>query len=139
MRPFLILAVALMGFVTSGSAEGQGSAADNGTDPTKLRRMVWSSYEHMELRKGASRDLVKLMYETPVSAKTSLRFAIPFAAYDAAGLDGSLALGDVSLRATHLLSVTRKRGVVVQGELFADTAQRSELGYGSAAAKATII
>ncbi len=134
-----VMASALALVSLAGAVWAQSAAADNGTDPTKLRRMVWGYYEHLDLRGGASRDTVKLMYETPISPKTSLRFAMPFAAFDAPGLDDSLGLGDISLRVTHLLSVTPDHGVVLQGEIFADTAERPELGYGSAAVKATVI
>lgn len=117
----------------------QQEAADNGTDPTKLRRTFWTSYEHMDLSNDASRGTFKLMYETPMSQKTSLRLTLPAVAIDAPGVDSGMELGDVALRVTHLLSVTRDRGIVLQGEIFADTAGRPELGYGTTVLKGTVI
>lgn len=113
--------------------------ADNGTDPTKLRRTFWTSYEHMDFGSDTSRGTFKLMAETPVGARTALRFTLPLAAYDATGLDGDPALGDLSLRVTHILDVNRERGFVLQGEIFADTADRAELGYGATVLKGTAI
>lgn len=63
------VAIALVAVGLAETASAQSATADNGTDPTKLRRMVWGYYEHMDLRDGMSRDTVKLMYETPILRK----------------------------------------------------------------------
>lgn len=113
--------------------------ADNGTDPTRLRRAVWTTYEHMDLGQSADRGTFKLMVEQPVGQKTSLRFTLPVVGFDAPGLEDDPDLGDLSVRATYLVDVNRERGIVLQGEVFADTAARRELGYGTTVFKATAI
>lgn len=119
-------------------AAGAGAQeADNGTDPTKLRRSAWGTYEHMDLGNDATRGTLKAIYETPISDKTSLRFTLPVVGYDAPGLSDDMDLGDISLRVTYLLDINRQRGLVLQGEIFADTAGRRELGYGTTVFKAT--
>lgn len=55
--------LAFLGGVHTAAAQ----KADNGTDPTKLRRMIWTSYEHMDLGHGTKRGLFKLMYESPIT------------------------------------------------------------------------
>lgn len=117
----------------------QAAEVDNGTDPTKLRRTFWTSYEHMELNGDASRSTFKLMYEAPVTEKTSLRVTLPGVGFDAPGIDSGMEQGDFALRATHILSVTPQRGVVLQGEIFANTAGRPELGYDTTVLKGTVI
>ena len=118
---------------------GAQTAPDNGTDPTRLRRTIWTSYEHLDLGFDASRGTLKLMYEAPVSAKTALRLTLPGVSFDAPGGNQHLDFGDVSLRATHLLSVNPERGIVLQGEVYADTAAHAGSGYGSAVLKGTVI
>jgi hypothetical protein len=113
--------------------------ADNGTDPTKLRRTVSAYYEHMDFGSDIGRGTIKLTAEAPIADRTSLRFTLPLAAFDAPGLDSDLALGDLALRVTHILDTNRARGLVLQGEIFADTAERAELGYGTTVLKGTAI
>lgn len=117
----------------------RAEGADNGTDPTRLRRAVWATYEHMDLGDAATRGTFKLMAETPVSKNTSLRVTLPVVGYDAPGWAHDPAIGDLSVRATYLVDVNRDRGIVLQGEVFADTAARRELGYGATVFKATAI
>lgn len=59
--------------------------------------------------------------------------------FDAPGLSHRSGFGDASLRVTHLLDVNHSRGLVLQGEVFADTAERRELGYGTTVFKGTMI
>ncbi|QRZ12868.1 hypothetical protein JWJ88_09725 [Paracoccus methylovorus] len=132
-------AAALLALMLAAPAIAQSQESDNGTDPTKLRRTFWTSYEHMDLSSDASRGTFKLMYEAPISPKTSLRLTLPVVGFDAPGIESGSDVGDIALRATHLLSVTRERGIVLQGELIGDTAGRAELGYGATVVKATAI
>lgn len=128
--------------VSGGLASGQIAAAqetDNGTDPTKLRRMVWTSYEHMDLGQDITRGTFKLMYENPIGKRTSLRLTLPVVGFDTPGHDRDPGFGDVSLRVTHLLDVTRERGIVLQGEVYADTADRRAYGYGTTVLKGVAI
>lgn len=134
MRLFMICGV-LTAALTGAAAQAQD--ADNGTDPTKLRRSFTFSYEHMDLGHDVSRGTLKAMLELPVSSKTSLRFSLPAVGIDAPGLKDDFDLGDVSLRVTHLLDVTPARGIVLQGEILADSAARRELGNGVTAIKLT--
>lgn len=129
-----------LGFVASMACQAvTAQEADNGTDPTKLRRTAWSTYEHMDLGDGNARGTFKLIFEQPVGEKTSLRFTLPVVGYDVPGLKSDFDIGDLSLRATYLVDVNRERGIVVQGEIFGDTAARRELGYGTTVLKGTLI
>lgn len=121
------------------AAAAGAQEADNGTDPTKLRRIIWTSYEHMDLGHDATRGTFKTMYETPIGDKTAIRLTLPVVRMDATGLRDDADFGDASLRLTHLLDVNRERGIVLQGEVFADTAGRRELGYGTTVIKTTAI
>lgn len=60
--------------------------SDNGTDPTKLRKMVAASYEHMELGKDATRGTFKLILDMPIADRTALRFTLPGVALSAPGV-----------------------------------------------------
>lgn len=112
---------------------------DNGTDPTKMRRLVLTSYEHMDLGRDATRGTLKLAYEQPMADATSVRLTVPVVGVDAPGLKNDAALGDISLRVTHLMDVNRERGIVLQGDIYADSARRRELGYGTTVLKGTAI
>lgn len=138
MKSTAILSAIVFAVVAAGTGVG-AQEADNGTDPTKLRRSAWATYEHMDLGNDATRGTLKAIYEAPVSEKTSLRFTLPVVGFDAPGGNDDMDLGDLSLRVTHLLALDRQRGIVLQGEVFADTAGRRELGYGTTVLKATAI
>jgi len=71
------------------------------------------SYEHMDLRGEARRGAFKFMYETPVSGKTSIRVSLPLVDLNATDLSGGFELGDVSIRLTHLFTVSPKYSVVL--------------------------
>lgn len=134
-----LLALILMLATVHGASQVVAQEADNGTDPTKLRRMLWGSYEFMDVGQEISRRTAKLMFENPITDKTSLRVTVPVVGFNTPGPNAHAALGDIALRATHLLSVTRERGIVLQGEVFADSAARRELGNGTTVLKGTVI
>lgn len=127
--------LAFFGLIGAGVSHAEGT--DNGTDPTKLRRMSWTSYEHLDMGHDVTRGTLKMMYESPVGAKTSLRLTLPVVGFDAPGVSDSYDLGDIALRATYILDVNRQRGLVLQGEIFGDTADRPLLGYDAVVLKAT--
>lgn len=133
------LALAAIAGVFSVGAVAQDTKVDNGTDPTKLRRSVNLSYEHMDFASSGSRGSWELMMEMPVAEKVSLRLTLPVVSLNLPQNDFEPALGDVALRATYLHSVNRERGIVFQGEIFANTAKDPGRGYDSTVFKATAI
>ena len=134
-RPLLAASVAAL--VSLGAIAEE--KVDNGTDPTKLRRAVNLAYEHMDFSGSGSRGNWELMIDTPVSDKVALRLTVPFVSYNFPQQDLSSSIGDVSLRATYLYDVNRERGIVFQGEVFANTAKDPGRGYDTTVLKATAI
>ncbi len=116
-----------------------GAAADNGTDPTKLRRQAAISYEHLELGDDMTRGTLKLILETPISRGTSIRLTAPFQQFNVGPNAHDMALGDVSVRLTQLFSLNRKGGIVGQLEVIGDTATREDLGSGTTVMKGGLI
>jgi hypothetical protein len=120
------------------AAEGE---ADNGTDPSKLNSTAIASYEYLDLGNGFSSGTLKLTYQKPFllgDKQFSMQYKVPVAYVDAAGND-NYDLGDASLKLTHVLSKTKEKAIVLQGELVFDTAGRPELGSGKNVFKGTFI
>ncbi len=113
---------------------------DNGTDPTKLSTAASASFEYFDLVSGIGSNTLKLNYTTPLGEKKnySLQFRLPVASLNGIG-NGSYDIGDASLRLTHVFGVSRKGGMVIQGEMVFDTAGRPELGTGQNVFKGTFI
>jgi hypothetical protein len=131
-----LLAAAGLGFAAPGHAE----EIDNGTNPTQLSRQVQGTFEYTDLRGGFDSNLLRLNYTQPFGEQKdySLRLRVPVASNNALGSD-AYRLGDVSLQLTHVFGVTAARGMVVQGEMSLDTADRPELGAGQNVFKGTFI
>lgn len=147
-RHFLT-AVSLIGLAAPALAQnspGPAPAAsapkpeNDGTDPTQLTTSADVSFEHLDLRNGFGSQTLAFGFTFPVgkSKQTSLKIRAPFVANDVAGND-SLGFGDASIKLTRVLSVNRKRGIVVGGELVFDTAARPELGGGKTVVKGSFI
>lgn len=115
---------------------------NDGTDPTSPVRFVKASYEHLELSLPASlpgdnSNIFWLEYQEPFG-RTSMKFKLPIASVDAQG-DSSYALGDVSAKLSHVLSVTPTHGIVLGAEMIFNTASRPELGTGKTVFKPSAI
>lgn len=138
-RPY---AVGLMLLAAAGSASAQSTdkAPDNGTDPTRMSTSAALQYEYFALREGASTGTWKLSYTQPLGEKRdySLRLRVPVMRNTVLGNDG-YGLGDVQLQLAHVFGVSRKGGMVVQGEVAFDSAKRPELGSGKTVLKGTFI
>lgn len=111
---------------------------NDGTDPTQLSSSADVTLEHLDLRGGFGSQTLAFGFTTPIAAGTSLRFRAPLVANDVLG-NNSLGLGDVSVKLTRVLKVTRQYGIVVGGELAFDTADRLELGSGKTVFKANFV
>jgi hypothetical protein len=113
---------------------------NDGTDPTQLSTAADVSIEHLDLRNGFDTQTLTFGIGIPVGEdkRTSIRLKVPFAANDVLGNDG-LGLGDMSVKVTRVLKVTRKYGIVVGGELAFDTASRIELGSGKTVFKGSFV
>jgi hypothetical protein len=109
----------------------QATKVNDGTDPTQLTTQAEVTFEHLGLRNGFSSQTLTLGLTIPLgeSKRTSIKFKAPFVAVDVLG-DDSMGLGDVSVKVTRVLEVTRKYGIVLGGEVAFDTADRWELGSG---------
>ena len=116
----------------------EDSEPDNGTDPTKQTQAVTLAYEHLELRDGFYRGTFKPQYKLPLGSSTSITLLVPFASTDLAGNE-DYDLGDVSLKLSSVVKLTRDHGIVLQGEVVFDTAAREELGGQATVFKGTVI
>lgn len=131
----IITAFALSAFATAPLAQ----EVDNGTDPTKIRSQIWTSFEHMDLGNGVTRHTAKLLYDRPLADHTGLRLTLPLVRYQASGLDSDFDFGDFALKITHIPAVTKEYGVVLQAEVMTDTAGRSRLGNDGTTLKGSFI
>jgi hypothetical protein len=138
------LVVAMAAPVRAQVADAESATAaepkkeNDGTDPTQLSSSADVTLEHLDLRGGFGSQTLAFGFTTPITAGTSLRFRAPLVANDVFGND-SLGLGDVSIKLTRVLKVTRQYGIVVGGELAFDTAERLELGSGKTVFKANFV
>lgn len=133
-----LLAAALVCLVVP--AQVQAEELDNGTNPTKLSRQFQATFEHTDLRDGFEANLLRLNYTQSFGEKknNSLRFRLPLASNNVLGSD-AYRLGDVSVQLTRVFGLTKERGMVFQGEMIFDTADRPELGSGQNVFKGSFI
>lgn len=119
---------------------GHAEQIDNGTNPTQLSRQVQATFEYTDLRGGFASNLLKLNYTHAfgVDKDYSLRFRLPVASIDVLGSE-AYRLGDASVQLQHVFGVNQSRGMVLQGEMNFDTADRPELGTGQNVFKGTFI
>ena len=112
---------------------------NNGTDPTKLTTSAELSFEHMDLGGGLHTDTMFGSYTLTFNGgRTSLRFRVPVVSNNFT-TNSDFGLGDVSLRITHVSTLTRTHGIVLQGEIFFDTADQADHGTGKTVLKASVI
>ncbi len=116
------------------------AAVDNGTDPTKLSRTALASWEHLDLGSDLAVDTFFFTYIEPLGAdrRTNVRLKAPVVDSDLSAKDGA-ALGDVGVKFTRIVSVTKTHGWVAAGEFVFDTAARAELGTGQNVFKPSVI
>ncbi len=111
---------------------------NDGTDPTRLTSSADVALEHLDLRGGCGSQTMAFAFTTPIGANSNIRIRIPTVTKDLLGNDG-LGFGDISVKLTRVLKVTRQYGLVAGGELVFDTADRPELGSGKTVFKANIV
>jgi hypothetical protein len=135
-----IVVLAAAGLLVTATAFSQGSAPDNGTDPTKLSRSASVSMERTALRGGFESDSLELLFGEPFGAKKDykLNFKVPVARVNVLG-NSEYGIGDLSLKVVHLYQLTRAYGILLGGEMVFDTAQRAELGGGKNVFKGSLI
>lgn len=135
---FAILATLLLPAAIS--AQEPEKAVDNGTDPSKLNTIAEAKYEYLDLNDGFSSGILRLSYTTPIddAQRYALRIRIPVAYVDSLG-DDSYGLSDASLELSHVFGLTKQHAFVLKGEMFFDTAERTELGTGQNVFKGTFI
>lgn len=142
MQPVPMLMVLLAGASMTGIAIAQDAESEpnNGTDPTRLASSAALVYEYNDIAPDFSRQALRFDLILPFGGKSdySVRLRVPVVSLDIAGND-AFDLGDVQLQLTHVFGLTRQRGLVAQGELVFDTAQRPELGTGRHVFKGTFI
>ena len=135
-----VLSVLLLGCAAGPALAAGADQPNNGTDPTRLISTAALVYEYNDLANDLERHAPRFDLILPFGEKQdySLRLRVPVIRNDVFG-DSSFNLGDVSLTGTHVFGVTPKRGMVVQGEYIANTADRPELGTGRHVFKGTFI
>lgn len=143
MRHSLALPAALLLAAAACSQDApppaQPRAENDGLDPTSPARFGKLTFEHIDLKLpgdapfGDNASSFIFEFQQPFG-HNSLKLKAPVSSVDVLG-DSSYGLGDVSAKLTHVFGVTRKRGMVMNFELVADTASRDELGGGKWVAK----
>lgn len=134
MKPCLPLALtAALAFGASASSLA-AEDVNNGTNPTLLTTSAGVQFKYNDLSAGLSSDLFEAHYTRPFGAKKnmSLGVTVPFAS---GPVDGSFGLGDVSVKFTHVPTVTARYGLAYAIEASFDTAARNDLGAGQSSVK----
>jgi hypothetical protein len=113
---------------------------NNGTDPTQFITSADLTYEYFDLRGGFDAGTLVLALALPLGEekRSNIRVRLPFETNDVLG-DRSFGLGDVSIKANHVLKITPAYGLVVAGEIVFDTAERDELGTGKTVFEGSLI
>lgn len=134
------LTAASSGVVAQTSAAEGGTAADNGTDPTKLNTSASVQYEHLARGDGET-GTFKLSYALPLGEKRdySLRFQLPVARWSGQGVQGEFGVGNLSVQLTHVFGLSRTQGFVAQGEVEFDRAVLSGSDSDRTVLKGTLI
>jgi hypothetical protein len=119
------------------NASGQ---PNNGTDPTRPPKMIAVSYGYTELRNGFRQDILKGLYQQPISkdGRTVAKVELPLVSTDVLGRSG-FNLGDITLGLQRVAVVTPQYGLVYKAELVLNTANHIEQGTGKNVLKATAI
>jgi hypothetical protein len=114
------------------AAAQDAAEADNGTDPTRLSRNVSVGYEYVDLPGGGDVATLNFRYGTPISkdGRTAIQIKLPITDANV-GNEPGLDFGDVSLKATRVVAVTRGYGIVASAELSFDTAGEPSGGSGT--------
>lgn len=112
--------------------------ADNGTDPTRVRRYLTLNFEHTDLRGGFTSDAFELDFSQPIGDHSSVTMTVNGPSVDVAG-DRTIGFGDTELVFTHIPVVTHSHGVVLKAGVILDTASRPELGTGNTVLEGTFI
>lgn len=120
-------------------AQSEGETND-GTNPALLTTVAEVNYEYDDLRQGFDKHISQFILTIPVGEQKATAFTLtaPMVATDVAAND-SLAFGDVSLKVVHVPMINQSNAVVLQTEVFFDTASRPELGTGKTVVKPTFI
>lgn len=111
---------------------------DNGTDPTRVSRTLWGSYEFRDLGSGADINRFEFTGVQPLGAHASIRLTLPIESNNSLG-DSDYDLGDVEVQLTKVVLASRTHAYVYKGEFTFDTAGRSELGGGQTVFEGTFI
>lgn len=112
--------------------------ADNGTDPTRVRRYLTLNFEHTDLRGGFTSDAFELDFSQPVGSHSSVTITLNAPSVDVAG-NKSIGRGDTEIVFTHIPVVTHTHGVVLKAGVIFDTASRPELGSGNTVLEGTFV
>ncbi|MCU0759417.1 MAG: hypothetical protein MUF07_09545 [Steroidobacteraceae bacterium] len=122
------------------AAEQAAAPVENGADPTRLLTVADAKYEYLDLAGGVSSGTLRLTYTQPFgdARRWAVIARVPLASVDAGG-DDSFAVGDASLKLSHVFGLTKTQAWVAQGEVIGDTAERPELGTGRNVFKGTLI
>jgi hypothetical protein len=117
----------LVGRVANGQEVAGRQVPDNGTDPSRLRRLTQLSYELLDPARGSARSTLQLIGGTPVLRHIALEATLPFVNTAEPATAG---LGDVKLEVREILGRFRRTAHLLRGEVSFDTAHRPELGSG---------
>ncbi len=145
----LLLPAALAGMCAwSGVAEAQVEVGvpqqiqedvELGTNPARMTRSIEIRNEYLSFGDGVGNNTLRLSYTQPFgpAADWSLKVTLPYSSFF--GIEGDpSALGDVSFKVTHVLSIGAEQGWAASAEYFADTADPG-LGFGQNALKLQIV
>ena len=137
---FAAVALFVVASALAHSQEMAKSEENNGTDPTRPPKLIAVSYGYTELRNGFRQDLLKVLYQQPISTdgRTVAKVELPMVSTDVRGRSG-FDLGDITLGLQRVAVVTPQYGLVYKAEMVLNTANHIEQGTGKNVLKATAI
>lgn len=135
---FLLLSSAGVACAQDTPAPASPPTENDGTDPTSPAKFAKVSFEHLDLAlpdglPGDNSNSFIFEYQQPFG-HNAIKFKLPIVSVDALG-NNDYALGDASVKLTHVLTVTKTHGIILNGEIVFDTASRPELGTGKTVIK----
>jgi hypothetical protein len=119
-----------------GTAAANEEAINNGTNPTLLTTQAVVQFQYNEIDSNLDSDLLEFQYTQPIGdGNKAFRFTVPFAN---SPFDSAMDVGDISITFVDVFYLTEQNGAAYTAELFLDTANRSDNGYGQFALETSV-
>ncbi|MBL4733657.1 MAG: hypothetical protein JKY82_13895 [Rhizobiaceae bacterium] len=102
---------------------------NNGTNPTLLTTISGIQYQHNQINSKLSTGTWEAFVRIPFGVEKRMAFEFT-APYASGTLDTSFGGGDIALKFVHVTNIETTWGAAYAAELFLDTAERTDIGYG---------